>query len=235
MISIICACNDDAVFDRMLMSSLKKQTYTDYEVIKLDSVALGLKGAANTLNYGADIANGDILVFIHQDIELSDRYCLQKINEYAVALKFGIAGVAGVKTGDKSVYSSVTMDVDHRQAGLRITEVKEAEVLDECLLIVRKADFKGFRDYNSWHFYAVEYSLRCLRQDEKVLVLPLDVYHLSPGWSLNDSYWDTLKRVAKDFKDFKVIPTTMGQYNNNSLLSLEILLRKLRAKIKNKS
>lgn len=231
MISIICAVNDELLFKTMLLASLKRQTYQHYEIIKLNSVELGFKSAAKTLNYGANVAKGDILVFIHQDIEFIKDDGLEKLNDYATSLEFGIAGVAGIITGDR-VYSSVTMDYNHRHAGLKNADVKEVDSLDECMLIVKKKNFKGFYDYDSWHFYGVEYSLRCIREKEKVIIRPIDIYHLSPGWSLNKSYWKTLKMVAKNFRDFKIIPTTMGQFKNNHLLVFKVMYRRLKILVK---
>lgn len=228
MISIICACNNEKLYNEMLLPSVKKQTLQDYEIIKLNAKELGLVGAAQTLNYGASIAKGDLLLFVHQDIEWNDDKFFEKLITYSSQYNFGIAGVAGVNSNEKQVYSSVTIDIDHRQAGIKITEVKNVDTLDECLFVIKKDKFKGFTDYRTWHFYAVEYSLKCKRANENVLLFPLDVYHLSPGWSLDKTYWQTLKRVAKDFSDFKVIPTTMGQFRNNCFLKFEIVLRRLR-------
>lgn len=230
MFSIICACNDDNIYNKMLLPSLQKQSYKDYEVIKLDAKSLGFIGAAQTLNYGASIAKGDVLVFVHQDIEFIDEDFLDKLNGYCTEYDFGIVGVAGV-IGDE-VYATVVQTRERSPAGIIFEQVKEASSLDECLLIIKKESFKGFTDYNSWHFYGVEYSLRCIRSHKKVLLFPLLTYHLSPGWSLNNSYWDTLKKVAKDFKDFKVIPTTMGCYRNNLFMSVYIIYRKLKTYIK---
>ena len=226
MISIICACNDEEMFNKMLLPSVQKQTYADYEIIKLDAKALGFNGAAQTLNYGAGIAKGDILVFVHQDVELSNEDFLSILVTYCSEYNFGIAGVAGV-IGDQ-VYATVVQGKERAPAGVVFDQVSEASSLDECLLIVKKENFEGFTDYQSWHFYGVEYSLRCIRSKQKVLLLPIEIYHLSPGWSLDKSYWRTLDKVAKDFKDFKVIPTSVGRFENNLMLPIRNIWRRFK-------
>lgn len=232
MISIICACNNEDLFNNMLVASIKKQNYKDFEIIKVDAKKQGFKSASEALNYGASTSKGDLLIFVHQDVELVDELFFEKLVEICKSLDFGVAGVAGMLEKENKVYSSVTMDKDKRQAVIKNTNIMEVDSLDECLLIIKKDNFKGFSEYKSWHFYAVEYSLRCKRNNEKIFIFPLDIYHLSPGWSLNESYWKTLKLVAKDFKDFKIIPTTMGCYKNNAFLSLYIFNKKIRQSLK---
>lgn len=227
MISIICSYTNKELMDNMLIHSLSNQTYTDYELVLLDSKKLGFKSAAQALNYGAEQAKGDILVFAHQDIEFLDNNCLELINKFSEEIDYDIAGVAGVETGGKVVYSSVTMGDKHIQAGQKIVEPMKLDSLDECLLIIKKDKFIKFDDYHSWHFYAVEYSLRC----SNVYAIPIYIYHLSVGWSLDKSYWKTLKLVAKHFKDRKIIPTALGQYNNGPFLPIEIMLRRIKISI----
>ena len=234
MISIICACNNEDVFKKMLLPSIKKQKYSDYEIIKLDSKSLGLKGAANTLNHGATLAKGDILLFVHQDIEFLSDEAFDQIVNYCENYDFSIAGNAGVNFGVEKVFSSVIMGLDRIQAGEKITQVKYVDSIDECLMIIKRDNFKKFVDYSSWHFYGVEYSLRSREHNENVIVFPIEIYHLSPGWSLDNSYWDTLIKVAKNHKNLKIIPTTMGQFHNNFLLKFKIMYIKLKKFLKSK-
>jgi len=226
MISVICACNNEKIYNDMLLPSIKKQTVTDYEVIKLNSAELGLSGAANTLNYGAKLAKGDLLMFVHQDVELLSENFFADLIKFSRENDFAIAGVAGVVTKEKQVYSSVVMDVNRVQAGIKNTSVKEVDSIDECLFIIKKDNFKGFKDYGTWHFYAVEYSIRAKQKGERVLLFPLEIYHLSPGWSFNASYWQTLKAIEKDYPKLKYIPTTVACFPNSRLWWLKQRVKK---------
>ena len=92
----------------------------------------------------------------------------------------------------------------------------------------------GFDEYcSTWHLYAVEYSLRCHLRGEAVKIFPLDVYHLSPGWSLNKSYYATLKKVEKKYrKQFSHIYTTMGCFPTGAIkLPIFLFLRNIKHKL----
>ncbi len=234
MISVICVYNNKAVLKDMLDASVEKQSLKDFEKVFIDNTNNQFTGAAAALNFAASVAKGDILVFAHQDVEFCDDNSFEKIQKFCNESDFGIVGVAGVILHDKNVYSSVVTDKDRQRVGVLSDTVKKVDCIDECLMIIKKQNFEGFSDFGkTWHFYAVEYSLRMAEQAKDILLLPIEIYHLSPGWSLNKTYWTTLKQVAKRFKSHKIIPTTLGQYHNNCLLPIEIFLRKILRKIRN--
>ena len=234
-LSFICATNDKKTLNEMLMASLKKQKNQDFELIVIDAKEHGFKSASETLNYGASIAKGGYLCFVHQDIEFLNNDAVDKIIDYFNSNDFGIAGVAG-ETGktkkEYTVYSSVIMDKERKQAGILLNTQREAYSVDECVMFVKKYQFKQFDNYgDSWHFYGVEYSLRCVKNNEKVLLFPINIYHKSSG-VLNNSYWDTLNLVAKKHKDVKVIKTCCGNFNNNCIISLYCFAHKVKNVLK---
>lgn len=233
MISIICPYNNEEVL-KMLIKSLKIQDYMDYELILVNAKEKGFESAAESLNYGASISKGDILVFTHQDIELLDKSILSKIVEYCNANDFGIAGVAGKKADEKYCMTSVLVGKNRKPGGKYITTcICETQTLDECFFIIKKDEFKGFTDYGkTWHFYAVDYSLQSLNNGKKVLLFPLDIYHLSPGFSLNYNYYDTLKKVGKNYKNIRVIATTCGTFKNNAFLGFKCFYYKIKLFLK---
>lgn len=234
-LSFICATNDTKTLNEMLITSLKKQNNQDFELIVINAKEHGFKSASETLNYGANIAKGKYLCFVHQDIEFLNDDAVDKIIEFFSNNDFGIAGVAGETGSTKkefAVYSSIIMGEERTQAGLFLSTLKEAYSVDECVMFVKKNQFKKFDDYgDTWHFYGVEYSLRCIKNNEKVLLFPINIYHKSSG-VLNNSFWDTLKQVAKKHKDVKVIKSCCGNYNNNCLISLYCFARKLKNVLK---
>ena len=77
MISIICPVTNNEIL-KMLLNSIKKQDYTNYELIILDSKELNFKSASQTLNYGVSKASGDILLFCHL-LNMVLQYCNNKI------------------------------------------------------------------------------------------------------------------------------------------------------------
>lgn len=230
MISIICPSNSEETRKACLEASLKEQSCRDFELLSLDSEKLGLRGAAAVLNYGAARAKGEILLFVHQDITLLDPRALERVKEFCDTHEFGIAGVAGIRDGEFRVYSSVVQGPDREQAGEPLTEIQRADCVDECLFFVKKKDFAPFADLGGvWHFYAVDYCLRCRLRGAPIYLLPIPVYHLSPGWSINSSYWDTLRKLGAAYRGrIKSIPTTMGTFKNDLTLPVYCFLQKIR-------
>lgn len=234
MISFVCAYNKKNVLEEMLIKSLKKQNNKNYELITVNSKELGFKSASEALNYGFNNATGEYVVFVHQDIEFINNNSIDLIETYCKALDFGIVGVAGA-TGKKKfkVASSVVMGEKRVHAGDRLNEIIPCYAIDECMMIVKKDKFKGFNNYGkTWHFYGVEYSHRCLKNNEKVLLLPINIYHASDAKSLDESYFDTLYNYGKINKDVKLIRTCCGYFKNNKFLYVYCVYRKIKLKLK---
>ena len=73
MISIVCVFNDKKVLNEYLLESLKNQT-AHYELILIDNTKNKFKSASEALNYGAKNANGNYLMFVHQDVYLCSKH-----------------------------------------------------------------------------------------------------------------------------------------------------------------
>jgi hypothetical protein len=238
MISIICVANNEKILNDYLLASLKRQKLKDYEIIIVNAKKEGFSSASEALNYGADQSHGDILLFVHQDVRLEEEDFLKRLQDYCNNYDFDFGGVVGAVVAKRKkifshsiVYSSLICS-DNRF--IEIDRPVEVEAIDECVMFIRKKDFHYFDDYGStWHFYGVEYSLRCRLENKKVVVFPLKVYHLSEG-NLNDSYWKTLKKVAKRYKKkIKIIATTCGSWETNLLLFAHIYRTKRYLKRRN--
>lgn len=233
MISIICPVNNYNIL-KMLTDSLNKQTIKDYELILIDSKKMGFKSAAETLNYGVSISKGNILLFAHQDIEFISNDALAMILKYSNDNDFGIAGVAGKNTNDKYCTTSVLVGKDKRPGGhIKTSGIIQTQTLDECLFIIKREKFCNFTNYGkTWHFYSVDYCLKMIEANEKVLLFPIDIYHLSPGYSMNYNYYSTLKKVGKNHKNIKIIATTCGTFKNDKFLSIRCLYLKIKLFLK---
>lgn len=222
MLSIICAYNDKKILDQFLLDSLKKQVNCNYELILVDNSDNKFKSASMALNFGSIKAKGDVFVYIHQDVYLIDHLALSKIEDFSLNNSFGVCGVAGVNSANE-ILSSVYQGRNKIIAGNKCETISEVNVLDECLFFIKKKDFDGF-DYlgDTWHFYAVNYSYKCLQKDLSNYLFPVDVWHYSPGFSLNNSYFVTLKNFFKIYPNIKEVNTTMGNFKNNCFLDLFI-------------
>lgn len=238
MISILCVYNDEEILEKFLLKSLKNQSVA-YEQILLDNTKGRFKSAAEALNKGAEKAIGDYIMFIHQDIDLKSDNWLKNTENMLKSLDSpGIVGVAGISPWDEdNKISNIQQGIPPKKISEnRITEPQIVQTVDECLLIIPKSVFKILKFdeelCDDWHLYAVDYCLSIKNKGFNVYVIPADIYHRSPGYSISEKYFTTLKKLLqKHKKKYKVVFTTMGGWT--SLYPLYI--QKTRPLLKKKS
>lgn len=148
MLSLVCAYNNEDKLKSELLSSLKFQKNVKYELILVNTVKENIKSASEALNRGGKQAEGEYIVFLHQDIIFEDDNTLHEIEEYCNSYQFGIAGVAGVniinKSKDFKVYTNIVHGLKKRPAGMRLDDaVMDAKSLDECLLVIPRKILKN--------------------------------------------------------------------------------------------
>lgn len=210
---------------------MNNQTSKNFELILVDSKRFKFKSASEALNYGVSKSTGEYLVFCHQDVYFLENNSIQLINDFFEKNSFGIAGVAGMSL-DGKVYSSVVQGKAKTIAGIEIFNMRQTFSVDECLFFIKKENFKGFNEIGeTWHCYSLNYCLECIERGEPVVLLPLKIWHLSPGLSLNKSYFKTIKYLCKLHKCIKIIYCTMGIFKNNKFLSCYIFYQTIKIKI----
>lgn len=244
MFSIVCVCNNEKVFGELLLKSLKRQTEA-YELIKVDGSEKGFSSAAEALNYGGRSAKGDLIMFVHQDVELlSDNWLsdAEKILNGLPAL--GIAGIAGAMD-ERGVMGNVTSGTPPVMAwSTPVSSPEEVQTLDECLVIIPKKMFDTLqfdeKACTGWHLYAVDYCLSCREMGYKAYVLPMKAYHKSDGIVGNKStytslilklglsytaypaeYYRVLKNILGKHKKTGSIYTTCGRWDTSYPLSVQ--------------
>ncbi|ONN27378.1 hypothetical protein XJ44_04105 [Thermosipho affectus] len=229
LISIICVYNDEKILNEFLLSSLKMQKGIDYELILLNNKNNRYESAAVALNEGASKAKGEVLVFVHQDIRFLSSSTLNDIKNYVEKMGKGIYGVAGVK--DKGTITNIKHGDDLKPAGrYSIDFPVRVKTLDECVIIVDRETFNKLK-FNidligGYHLYAVEMCLRASKQNIPIWVLPIESIHHKSQGKLDKSYFYTLSKIVKQYKNVKKIPTTMGIWYTNKFLFRYQLLKK---------
>lgn len=243
MLSIICVYNKKNVLKDRLLNSLHSQNYNDYEEILVDSVEHGFSSASEALNYGGNLAKGDYLIFLHQDIVLEDKNVLSKIADYCDKNTFGCAGVAGftVKNSKRlNFYSNIVHGDQKKKIAddvQTINQVREVYSLDECVLIIPKNVFEQYKFRylgETWHMYALDYALQMQDSNQNILVFPIKLWHCSDGKSFNLNYFDAVEVLCEKSRgQHQKIYTIWGKWPTNSLLiNLKIMYRKARYRLR---
>ena len=210
MISFVCCYNNKTEYDAMAASLGEHSGAVKYELLGVDNTLNRFNSMAEALNYGAESAKGNLLVFLHQDIRFRQG---GPENLFTAALSLGkgdwLLGLFGA-----SAHGECT-----KEAGLT-----ETENLDECFICVPKDVCRKYRFNeelcNGWHLYAVELCIRVRRQGGKIYKGAFAIDHLSNG-TVNESYMQTFKKLISEYKDEGQIATTCKSMPTN-LLYFEI-------------
>ena len=233
MLSIICSSNNKEILNNYLLKSLGKQSYKDYELIIIDTLNNNYDCSIAAFNDGIAKSKGDLLMFVHHDVEFIDKDSLKNIMDEINKLDdFGIVGVAGTIYERNHIVSNITQGDKHEYVtDDKIDSPREVFTLDEVLFVIKKSVINEIPfniNNNTWHLYAVEYSLLMHDNGKGVYVIPANIHHASPGLSLNDSYFEYLPNILKKYrKKYKSINTTVGcWYTNKLLFKLQMLKRK---------
>ena len=208
MISIICCWNDIHQFNE-----LKKQIYDTsiikyIELIDIDNREQVFCSAAEALNYGGNRANGEYLVFLHQDISITDGGLRQFINSYRSLEKIRELSILGLYGNSRDI-RKINKNLIERQT------------LDECCVIMNKRTFTQLR-FNEelckgWHLYVVEFCIRLKRMGGTVASGNFDMKHDSIG-NVDDNYMQTMKELLIAYKSEKSIYTTCKSFTTNMFL-----------------
>lgn len=216
MMSIICVYNNKEILEEYLIKSLDSQT-EDCELILIDNRTNRFNSASSALNHGAKEAQGDYLIFAHQDINFSDKNWIKKTEIQLNRLdNVGIVGVAG-KTVDSLVRSNIKQGLNPIDVSpYKIEKAVHASTLDECLFIIPKDVFNKYPldevTCNDWHLYAVDYVYNIKSLGFEAYIIPTTLEHRSKGASMNENYYLTLPRLQKKYLKRGLIRTCMGDW-----------------------
>lgn len=243
MISIICCYNNIVQLNELNNSIDNQNIDVECEKIFLDNREQQFKSAAKALNYGAKRANGELLLFVHQDIYFKGNNSLKELVDLAHLLKDrDIGGVAGanVNKGKKQILTNIT----HSKGYKEYTEYNfekeyvETETIDECVIIMTKETWKQhpFDEIicNNWHFYAVEACLYARLSGGKVYTFDAEINHLSETGTMGVTYFLALFRLLKAYKNkCKYIVATTGYWDTGKYGKvIKHMIREARKKIR---
>ncbi len=230
LISIICVYNNKEVLDKYLLESLKTQN-EEYELVLIDNRNNKFSSAASALNYGGKKAKGELLFFVHQDVEFYENN-LKDIKYYFKKCEnLGIAGVQGVseENNGRIITNIVSGIPKTKVTDYNIKYITETQTLDELLLIIPN---KVFNKYHfdeetcyDWHLYGADYCLNIKQKGFSVVLFPITLYHVSKGGSMSLEYFKTLQKVLDKYKyDYDRIYTNcLLSHDPNNQLKLNLI------------
>lgn len=215
--SIVTIVNKKDIFEDFC-KSLETQSGVSFELIPIYNLSGECGSARSAFNSVLNKCNGTFVVFTHPDIRFetsNELYNAKKI--LSRITNFGVIGAAGATAekyhkNKRVIYSNMVHGIDKKNAGIRIDSIQEVQTIDECFFILDKRYITEtkFSDLNGWHLYAVELCLQCILENKKNYVIPLNIWHLSDGKSLDSNYIFQLNKIIEIYgKDFPIFYTTV--------------------------
>lgn len=214
-LSIICIANDQKIYDDFL-ENLAGQKFKDFELITIMNLNGEYSGARSAFNEHAKAARGQYLMFIHPDIRFLNENALGDLaGQLDGEMPFGVLGVAGAKadgSGGRDILTTIVQGENKESVGKTIDGAVSVQTLDECLFVIERNYFMEhpFSRREGWHLYCAEYCLETIKSGMENKAVPSDIWHMSAGKSLDESYMNQLEDLIEEEKDdFDLICTTV--------------------------
>jgi len=182
MISVVCVYNNQRTLREVLLKSLDTQT-VHFELITLDNTDNKYKSAAEALNYGGGKANGEYIMFVHQDIWLDSNSWLEEAERVLASIPdLGIAGIHGVSEKGRDRYERFKTSILELPGRYGLVQKPEkVQTLDECLMIVPGSVFARLqfdkKVFDGWDCYGADYCLSVRRLGLRAYVIPIPCSH----------------------------------------------------------
>lgn len=229
MISVICVYNDKRIFTNMLNKCLQKQT-AKFELISANNTEGTFQSAAQALNYLGKQAQGEYLMFVHQDVILLSERWLQDTEIILASISdLGVAGCAGV---DENGQQQGFLRDRYHLWGKPFAEPRAAQTLDESVLIVPHPVFRDIQfdeeNFTGWHCYGADYCLRAKSSRLGIYVIPNFIYHNSPNVNITGLFEQQKNLLHKHQAKYRHIYTTSGSLSSAKIEArplIEILRR----------
>ncbi|MDE6059141.1 MAG: glycosyltransferase family protein [Clostridia bacterium] len=223
-ISVVIVYTNEEQLSEAVKYLEAQSVFPSTELILLDNRKNRFSSAASALNYGAEKANGEVIVFMHQDIYLWDDKFLEKYYNFLHNHANAILGVAGVAKKDHLIYYDFCESKDRIYRGRSSRgELMQAITLDECLFAMQKDLWKKLKfdedTCNNWHFYGADICYNNLLNGGENLILSAQICHESKGNAYNKSFRHSLKLMIKKYrKKLERMETTCINIKCNSFM-----------------
>jgi hypothetical protein len=217
IIAIVCTLSKtiDEFQNKPIYRTLEKlhKLYTDSE-FDVRIVKDNKKGLSEVYNsYLIEEYKNDILVFMHDDLEINDLFLVEKLNESP----YVVTGLAGSKTCDLSKNKlawhlccdrgDMMGEVSHKKDNFIWTSVfgptsGRVLIIDGLFISVNVSELlkteARFNEKFKFHHYDMAFCLNCNKHKVKVGVLPINVVHHGLGDSMMTQEWENSNIIFKE-------------------------------------
>lgn len=174
------------------------------EFLPLDNRAnKSYTSAAQALNDGAEKAQGEYLIFMHQDLYLWDLRSAEKYVEFLREHPDSVIGVAGVTEEGDHFYDIWQTTKKYRFERPANGQVMPVVALDECMFAMTKKRWAELRfdeeTCDNWHFYGADICIENRLHGGCNYLVPLEVCHESLG-TPDKSFRKALKKVILKYR-----------------------------------
>lgn len=234
-ISVVSVINNRTIYENMLLKSLKMQIGIDYEIIEIDNCNKQFDSLTTAWNYSVKKGRGEYFLFCHPDVCFVTENSLKEIVEKCIKINtkntsFLIFGGAGVKESGQGYMTFV-----HGESKIGGNDknmiYEEVQTIDACCFLIKKEafDIEMFSDYlTGFHMCIEDYCLKLKKYGYKVAVIPMNIWHLSTGTSLDYTYYRETSKVIKYNKGLKVLNTTSFSWKINKILFFKLKFFEIR-------
>lgn len=229
MISVICSTRKiDSNFEKMIRktSGLKND---EIEVLMFENN--NEFSLTEIYNKGLDKSKYNIVVFCHDDIQITSKDWGKKLLNHYKKSDYSILGVAGTRNMDKSGiwwYKRESMYgiVSHTD-GIKTwtneysrnfgSDIKEVVVIDGVFMSCDKNRIKKRfnEEYNGFHFYDISFCIDNFKEDCKIgVIFDISIVHKSVGETNNQWEENRIKFVEKEGDNLPMISDLDIKYVN---------------------
>lgn len=191
--TIICATNkNDVLCDNLLRS---KGIFEHQIILKK-----GYTNICKAYNEGMQQAECDYVIFVHQDVSLSDNFFkdLEAQIDTLFYKEWGVLGVAGRNIG--GAYIGNLLDRGKEWIGTQHRLPAEVMTLDELLLVTRRNAFTFDENLTSNHLFGTDICMQSISQGYKNFAI--DSYCEHNCYDLENVTSDKLPKEFQDAKEY---------------------------------
>lgn len=219
--TFVACVNDDAQLDANLRRSPCLRGDTQHELLVFRNCATAAEG----LNAGIEQARHELVVLVHQDVYLPDRWPARLTAQWHLAQSqggsVGIAGVFGVL--DRRVPFDAIGRVVHRDRLLSHRNLPcDVDGLDELLMVVPRDTPLRVDPELGWHLYGTDLALQAQDRNLRVVVVDSLCHHNSLTGRVPWKYRESERVLARKWKGKLPIHTNLSSIDA-WLLDAEVL------------